>query len=52
MRVILPAVKEDGTRNIWKPLKSSDSITEKYKANDSELIHLINKSPVWNEGKI
>lgn len=50
MRVVIPTITEDGTRTQFRPMKSNDSMIEKYKANDLKgLLVLQNKSPVWNE---
>ncbi len=51
MQVIIPALKEDkATRTVWRPLKNSESIVEKFKASDHQNMYILqNKSPQWNE---
>ena len=50
MRVLVPAVKDDETRVVWKPTKLSETLVEKYKEGDTKnMLVLMNKPPTWNE---
>eukprot|EP00002_Diphylleia_rotans_P014780 TRINITY_DN2875_c0_g2_i1.p1 TRINITY_DN2875_c0_g2~~TRINITY_DN2875_c0_g2_i1.p1 ORF type:complete len:467 (+),score=124.74 TRINITY_DN2875_c0_g2_i1:90-1490(+) len=50
MTVVVPAVREDGTRATWKPSSSSDSMIDHYRKKDyRDMIILHNKTPTWHE---
>lgn len=49
MRVSIPAIEDDGTPYIFRPLVESQSILLRAKARDSKLLYLGNKTPRYNE---
>lgn len=50
MTVLIPALKENSSRVPWRPSSSSDTLIARHQANDnSNLVSLHNKAPVWNE---
>ncbi|PRP76532.1 tubby protein [Planoprotostelium fungivorum] len=53
MKVIVPSFNPETDQRVqWKPTRPADSLLEKYKANLTEdMLLLQNKSPGWNEEK-
>eukprot|EP01113_Clastostelium_recurvatum_P041545 TRINITY_DN6617_c0_g1_i1.p1 TRINITY_DN6617_c0_g1~~TRINITY_DN6617_c0_g1_i1.p1 ORF type:complete len:449 (-),score=86.48 TRINITY_DN6617_c0_g1_i1:30-1376(-) len=50
MTVLIPALKDDSTRVVWRPTTPAATLTERHKAgNLSGMVVLQNKAPVWNE---
>lgn len=52
MVMLIPTIDEAGHMQDNKPLTPRDSLVERYKAgNTKNIVTLINKPPVWNEGE-
>lgn len=51
MQILLPEVRADGSRQVFKPIKEEESILHKFKENDSppNVMRCKNKDPVWND---
>lgn len=51
LTAVVPALKKDGQRTAWKPLKAEDSILVRYKNSPSspDFMSLVNKTPKWND---
>jgi tubby-related protein 1 len=51
MVAIVPSVRKDGTRAVFRPLTEKDGVLNKYKAdnNSQDLTVLSNKPPKWND---
>lgn len=50
MTAMVPTVKKDGTRTIYRPMKEAEGMLAQYKGgNASDMLLLQNKTPKWNE---
>lgn len=51
MTAVIPNVKKDGQRTMWKPMKQEESILQRYKNQPSspDFMPLVNKTPKWND---
>eukprot|EP00455_Lapot_gusevi_P025306 TRINITY_DN2657_c0_g1_i2.p1 TRINITY_DN2657_c0_g1~~TRINITY_DN2657_c0_g1_i2.p1 ORF type:complete len:424 (+),score=85.29 TRINITY_DN2657_c0_g1_i2:106-1377(+) len=50
MLVGIPSVRQDGTRNVFRPMQSSESMLTKIKEEKNEnIVVLQNKPPKWND---
>jgi len=51
MTAVVPAVRKDGSRAVWKPLNPEQSVAVQYKRAPSspDFLTLVNKTPKWND---
>ena len=50
MRVLIPSVEDDNQKQQWKPMRTEDGMSEKYKSGNLKGMFVFqNKAPVWNE---
>jgi tubby-related protein 1 len=51
MTAVVPAVRKDGSRAVWKPMNPDQSVAVLYKRSPSspDYLTLVNKTPKWND---
>jgi len=51
MQAIIPSLRNDNNRIVWRPLKADDSMLSTFKQGGTNgMIQLVNKNPKWHEG--